>query len=374
MSMPEPLFDAAGLPIDGVDAFWGQVIRELFQHLNDEGWDLPSALFALLTPAASEAAFYREMGVSPDVFFPRDEETDNVRSLRQFTLLSESFEHPRAWMPGLVAPTGTGAVALVTEAWQSQLAMDAQEAASFTSDKLRNVALRPSTAPDRIEIRQATVITADGAVRMYRHVRGTDLDSEAGLTVFVEDGEASRLGGILPLLARRTLGLPVDADVSVRDTLSRVILVQVAHSLPKGNTSDPTGLVATLTLQLLVGLLTGLATDSTQDNKDIFLFERLRSEKDLLDILNPAWLERAREIADWSWETFFSQPGQERWRLADMSDDLVAWYGPDLWGVLIEERLPTWTDVADMFIETGVPNACETAKSVLALVGWVQPE
>lgn len=367
MSTPKPIFDAAGIPLDGVDEFWRGVVRELFVSLNRDGWDLPSALFALMTPAASEAAFFAQTGLTVEEF-RREYTTDSdAPALYQFSLVRASYEHPRSWLPLLELPPGVGAVALVTEAWQSQLAVESAARGDFT--------VRPSESPDRVEIRQATVVTADGSMRMYRHERGTDLDSEDGLVVFVDDGESDHLRGMLPILTRRCLGLPVDPEVAVPSVLGRMVLLQIVDALRKNpNPKDAPVVALTTALLVIGGIQKALAVAPGPGQRDIVLMEGVENMADLLGLLESSWVARAREISGWSWGDFFSQPGGRRWWLADVQEDTAAWYGPEMLGILLDERLPAWDDLFAEVSESGGREALDAAQTALQLACWGSSE
>jgi hypothetical protein len=189
--------------------FWQQLLITMDEQLEKNGWDQPAALLAIrqsepptwLQEAASNGSLHkRNRGILKS----------GVLGIQTSTLFEMSGNIvEEIW--GYDAPAWAGGVILVCEAW-----LVGPMAEGAGEDPHRH--LRASEHPRRKEVRLLTLLTRGGQRHSLKHPRGQAVRLSS-------KGEEDQMGGLIPAVLARSLGLPaLGATRSVGEYLGYITL------------------------------------------------------------------------------------------------------------------------------------------------------
>lgn len=351
VSPDSALFDPFGVPAGKAgERFWRELVSSLFTRIEKGGWDQPNALWAVLGPVATAAL--SEAGTLRDVL--EIDDPDGVHTLYGIQRLTVFQDNGRRTLTSIIAPPGTAALILLTEAWRTSVPLPdglSPEEARESSRRFRMPdELRPSQSPDRIEMRQATVMEPDGTQCALSYDRGQDPADPDTLDLIVGEN----LSGVLVDLMRRCYQLPVEPDSSVGEIMGTVTLLAITQVIEQNPDADSPTLLFTL-MHMAAQLIDTLDSPYTPHPGDRELAAIFHGSPNLADQL-PEMIENdatgplylaARRVARMSWEDFFTRPGANRWLRTDDQDQpltpaLREWYGTGHLSRFIEQRLPPW--------------------------------
>lgn len=202
------------------DNVLGALVEEIEQVCENDGWDMPPRLFALVSPTS--------LAELSDGGLPDIEGVPFGASAIVAATVMEMDGHPREALLGMVAPPLTLGLVLSTETWSFPQNATQEECET----------LRPSEHPRRVEARDVLLVAADGRQRWCRRVRGSD----------TTEGDADKLTGALVDLVRASLRLPPNEPAVDALTLLCTAIALIGNGTGGTNLplSDPAVLVALL--------------------------------------------------------------------------------------------------------------------------------